>query len=94
MASITLRFKAQLVAAGMAMATRYKPDGMDDVVREIRATRGLSTAIARALGTSRAAVYQWKRVPPHWVHQVAKITGLRASELRPDIFPPKRKRRT
>ena len=35
----------------------------DKICVRIYATRGLSAKIARALGTHRSAVYQWKRVP-------------------------------
>ena len=68
------------------VATRYSGEGLDKVVKGIRATRGQSTEIARALGIERAAVYQWKRVPPHWVKRVAKIIGLPPEKIRPDIF--------
>ena len=68
------------------MANRYSAEGQDKVVRSIRATRGQSAEIARELGIERAAVYQWKRVPPHWVQDVAKIIGLPPEKIRPDIF--------
>jgi pyruvate kinase len=72
------------------MATRYSHEGMDKVVKDIRDTRGLSTKIARALGIERAAVYQWKRVPPHWVIDVSKIIGVPPEKVRPDIFGKRR----
>lgn len=69
------------------------PQKMDKVVRAIRKTRGQSTEIARACGIERAAVYQWKQVPVHWVHTVSGIIGLTPEEIRPDIFNPKTKRK-
>jgi pyruvate kinase len=64
------------------VATRYNSEGMD--------TRGQSTEIARALGIERAAVYQWKRVPPHWVQDVSRIIGVPPEKIRPDIFVKRR----
>jgi len=69
-----------------AKRKKSRTDGMDDVVRSIRETRGLSVQIAKACGIERAAVYQWRRVPPHWVNEVAKITKLSPKKIRPDIF--------
>lgn len=68
------------------MVAKKRPKDMDPVVVQIRNTRGLSSEIARALGIERAAVYQWKRVPPHWVNDVSKIIKLPPKRIRPDIF--------
>jgi DNA invertase Pin-like site-specific DNA recombinase len=75
------------------MTTRYKPENQDEAIRRIRATRGQSTEIARVCGIERAAVYQWKKVPPRWIHQVAEVTGMSLEEIRPDIFRPKKGKR-
>jgi pyruvate kinase len=45
------------------------------------------TEIAEALGVSRAAVSQWRRVPERHVAIVARITGISKRRLRPDLFP-------
>lgn len=76
------------------MPSRYGPDGQDIAVRRFRAIRGQATEIARACGIERAAVYQWKKVPAHWVYPVSDITGMSPEEIRPDIFrrPVKRRR--
>ena len=58
----------------------------DKICVRIHATRGLSAKIARALGTHRSAVYQWKRVPAERVQLVADIMGLTPEQIRPDIF--------
>jgi hypothetical protein len=63
---------------------------MDRVMRAIRETRGQSVEIANACGIDKAAVYQWKRVPPKWVHKVSKIIGLSPEKIRPDIFKRER----
>lgn len=42
-------------------------------------------ALARQLGISSAAVAVWKRVPAARVAAVARITGLPAAEIRPDL---------
>jgi hypothetical protein len=74
------------------MPTKYRPEGQDPAVKRFRAIRGQATDIARECGIERAAVYQWKRVPAQWIHQVAQVTGMKPEDIRPDIFRPRRKR--
>lgn len=59
----------------------------DDVLNEIMVRRGANKAISEACGLSSAAVSQWKRVPKKHVEIVAKVTGVAASKLRPDLLP-------
>jgi hypothetical protein len=66
---------------------------LDPIMQSIRQTRGQSVQIAAACGIDKAAVYQWKRVPAHWVQKVARIIGRKPEEIRPDIFKPSRTRR-
>jgi hypothetical protein len=66
-------------------------DELDKAMTKIRTTRGLSTEVARACGVHRAAVYQWKRVPPQWVNIVAGVIDMAPSSIRPDIFKKTRK---
>lgn len=61
---------------------------VDPVVLKLREQRGLLTKVAGALGISRAAVSDWKRVPPKHVHRVAKLLNWHPHTIRPDIFPP------
>lgn len=68
-----------------------KPD-MDRTVTKIRGTRGLSVRVAEACGTTRSAVYQWKRVPVEQVHAVAEVLDLTPEQIRPDIFKARRRR--
>jgi pyruvate kinase len=45
------------------------------------------TRIAAAVGISRAAVSQWRRVPEKHVAVVAKLTRISRKRLRPDLYP-------
>jgi hypothetical protein len=49
--------------------------------------QGLLGKIATALGVNRQATYKWLRVPAERVLDVARITGIKPSKLRPDIYP-------
>ena len=69
------------------------PKYPDPIIARIRGIRGLSAAIARACGTHRSAVYQWRRVPPARVLVVAQIMKLKPEAIRPDIFRPIRRAR-
>jgi lambda repressor-like predicted transcriptional regulator len=68
------------------------PKQPDKIVAKIHATRGLSAKIARACGTHRSAIYQWKQVPAPRVHDVAEIMGLTPEQIRPDIFKPRKRK--
>jgi hypothetical protein len=58
----------------------------DDAMAAIRADRGLAVKIAKSIGITRMAVYQWPRVPVDRIHAVAEVTGWRVQDIRPDIF--------
>lgn len=64
---------------------------MIDLVRitaEAKRQAGGPSKLARALGTiSSQAVSGWKRIPMERVYDVARITGIPAHELRPDVIP-------
>jgi DNA-binding transcriptional regulator YdaS (Cro superfamily) len=47
------------------------------------------TPLAKALGISPQAVWQWNTVPPHHVIAIERLTGVPREELRPDLYPPK-----
>ena len=38
------------------------------------------------------AINGWKRVPPDWVIPMEKATGISRRRLRPDLYPPERKK--
>ena len=47
------------------------------------------TPLAKALGISPQAVWQWNTVPPHHVIPIERLTGVPREELRPDLYPPR-----
>jgi DNA-binding transcriptional regulator Cro len=61
---------------------------VDDIIRLIRSTRGLSARVARACGIDKAAVYQWKHVPVLRANTVADLLDIDVEKVRPDIFLP------
>lgn len=60
---------------------------VDPAIRRLRDARHMPT-IAEKLKIARQAPYAWKRVPALRVQAVARITGLKPHELRPDLYPP------
>lgn len=52
--------------------------------------RGAATRLAREIGITHSAVFQWlhKGVPAQRVLAVERITGISRHVLRPDIFGP------
>lgn len=45
------------------------------------------TKLAKAIGVTRSAVSQWDAIPMDRVFEVARVTGVPAHELRPDLIP-------
>jgi|SoiMetStandDraft_5_1073268.scaffolds.fasta_scaffold799674_2 DNA-binding transcriptional regulator YdaS (Cro superfamily) len=66
--------------------------GVDPAIRRLREDHHLP-AIAAHLKIARQAPYAWKKVPALRVQEVARITGFKPHELRPDLYPPPRRRR-
>jgi DNA-binding transcriptional regulator YdaS (Cro superfamily) len=54
--------------------------------RAVEAAGGV-TKLANAIGVTRSAVSQWDVVPMDRVFEVARVTGVPAHELRPDVIP-------
>jgi DNA-binding transcriptional regulator YdaS (Cro superfamily) len=51
--------------------------------------------LAKLLGIEhRQTVHQWKDVPAERVIQIEKATGVHRAKLRPDLYPPEKKRRS
>jgi pyruvate kinase len=69
---------------------RRRDPGLELALR----TRMAVTEIAEALGVSRAAVSQWRRVPEKHVAVVARMTGISRRVLRPDLYPARPKARS
>lgn len=53
---------------------------------------GGGAALAKELGITREAVYQWPECPVRRVLDVERISGVPRHELRPDIYPPPSKK--
>jgi len=62
-------------------------------VSEVVTAMGSQSALAKLLGVRQSHVWNWlnrpncKGIPPQYVVQVEKATGIPRYELRPDIFP-------
>lgn len=59
---------------------------MTDIQSLFSETRGLRLKLARELGLSPGAVYQWRKVPAERVLDVERITGIPRHQLRPDLY--------
>jgi hypothetical protein len=62
----------------------------DLILEEALSKREMSAQIAEALGITRAAVSQWRRVPERHLVVVARVTGIPKRRLRPDLCPGQR----
>lgn len=51
------------------------------------AKRGFRVQLARLLGITHGAIYQWGEVPAQRVLDVERLTGIPRHELRPDLYP-------
>jgi DNA-binding transcriptional regulator YdaS (Cro superfamily) len=62
---------------------------MIGIVKEICDLAGGPGAVAQAIGVSRQALHDWKRVPPHHVLNLEALTGGKISRtaMRPDLYP-------
>lgn len=63
-----------------------EPSKRDAVLLEAAEACGGIVAMSLALGKSRGAVSQWKRVPAAEVLRVEQLTGISRYRLRPDVF--------
>jgi DNA-binding transcriptional regulator YdaS (Cro superfamily) len=63
---------------------------MLDVIERATETIKLSK-LAQGLGVKHQSFYSWKQVPAERVLAFERLTGIHRSELRPDLYPPRRK---
>lgn len=57
-------------------------------IQTIFVERGIKRSdLARKLGVTAGAVWQWSKVPAERVLEVERVTGISRHELRPDIYP-------
>jgi len=59
---------------------------MDHRVKVAAEKAGGIPELARKLGVSRQAIYQWSGVPLDRIVEVEQITGIAREDLRPDVF--------
>jgi DNA-binding transcriptional regulator YdaS (Cro superfamily) len=64
-----------------------------EIVRQAANRVGGIVELGRKLGINHTTFYQWTQVPVGRVLEIEKITGIARSKIRPDIYPP-RKRKT
>jgi DNA-binding transcriptional regulator YdaS (Cro superfamily) len=67
-------------------ASSEKPKLRDPGLERALEKAGGVNALAKHLGVSQPAVSMWKRIPAERVAQIEAVTGLKRSELRPDLF--------
>lgn len=65
--------------------------------RDAALTKALDRAngfagLGRLIGVSAQAIWQWQRVPAERVLDVERVTGVARSKLRPDLYPPRRRK--
>lgn len=62
-----------------------------DGLKEAISVAGSSHKLARSLGISAQAIWEWKKpgreIPPPRVIEIERITGVSRSKLRPDLWP-------
>lgn len=64
--------------------------GMLDVIA--RASKGIGLVeLARRLGIRHQSFYSWDKVPAERVLALEKISGIHRSEIRPDLYPARRR---
>ena len=63
------------------------------LVEYLRAEWGRQSRLAEDLGVSSGAIHQWvkRKVPAERLYEVARLTGIPAQVLRPDIEKQRRK---
>jgi pyruvate kinase len=65
---------------------------LDPVIHQVKHVRGTAPLIAEALGILPGGVWQWRRVPAQHVLTIERLLKIPRYEIRPDIYPPPRRR--
>lgn len=69
----------------------WKLSGMEvhPITRYRAANKLTLEEFGKLVGVGRAAVFKWeaRKVPAERVRQIEAVTGIPASDLRPDLFP-------
>jgi hypothetical protein len=65
----------------------------DLVLHMVQTVRGTAPRIAEVCGINREAVWQWQQVPAKHVLNVEELLDIPRHLIRPDIYPPPRRRR-
>lgn len=56
----------------------------DPTVSKAIEKMGSAAKLAAALGITRSAVSQWRKIPAHWISRVSVATGIPVMELLPE----------
>lgn len=59
---------------------------MLDIVRMAAERIGGVPRLAKRIGVTRQAIYQWREVPVERIAEISAATGIARSELRPDLY--------
>ncbi len=60
---------------------------MHPLLEQKAADVGGASNLAKIIGVTRQALFQWDRVPAERVLQVERTTGISRHDLRPDLYP-------
>lgn len=60
----------------------------DPALKSVLEKAGGPSKLAEALGIVPSAVTQWSRVPAKHIPRVVALTGMRGSDIRPDLYGP------
>jgi len=55
-------------------------------IKNVCAQGGGVPTVAKQLGITRHAIYQWKEIPPKHLIALEKITGVPRAEMRRDLY--------
>ena len=58
--------------------------------KQIIELAGGAQVLAKRIGLTHQAIYAWREVPADRVIEVARLTGLRPWDVRPDLYPDPR----